>query len=164
MRSILISMIVLLVSSAESADIPDFKLKDINNRRVTWTEVKGENLTVVDFWATWCKPCIKSIPELIRIHEDFSSDGVAVIGINVDNPGNSAKVKPFSNNMGITYPVLLDANSEVMVSLNVNLLPTLLLVDVNNNIVYRHQGYRKGDEVKIREEIRKLLNTGSSNE
>ena len=164
MRYIQLAMLLLFFSSAESADVQDFKLRDINNKRVAWTEIKGEKLTIIDFWATWCKPCIKSIPELVRIHEDFSSEGVAVVGINVDNPGNSAKVKPFSNNMGIPYPVLLDSNSEVMVSLNVNLLPTLLLVDVNDNIIYRHQGYRKGDEVKIREEIRKILDTENSDE
>lgn len=164
MRFILIGMYLFLLGSAQSADIPDFKLKDINNKRVAWTDVRGEKLTVVDFWATWCKPCIKSIPELVRIHEDFSEQGVTVIGINVDNPGNSAKVKPFSNNMGIPYPVLLDSNSEVMVSLNVNLLPTLLLVDESDNIIYRHQGYRKGDEVKIREEIRKWLDTAVNDE
>ena len=164
MRYTPVIIVLLLFSSAISADMTDFTLRDINNKRVAWSDVKGEKLTVVDFWATWCKPCIKSLPELIKIHKDLSGLGVAVVGINVDNPGNSAKVKPFSSNMGISYPVLLDSNSEVMVSLHVTLLPTLLLVDADDHIVYRHQGYRKGDEAKIREEIHKLLETGSSDE
>lgn len=149
--------IVAIIGISSAADIYDFKLKDIDNKRISWSQVKGEQVTVIDFWATWCKPCIKSIPKLISIYDDFSDKGVVVLGINVDNPGNSAKVKPFVHNMGISYPVLLDVNSEVMASLNVSLLPTLLLVNVKDQVVYRHQGYRSGDEKIIREEIEKLL-------
>ena len=149
--------IVAIIGISSAADIYDFKLKDIDNKRISWSQVKGEQVTVIDFWATWCKPCIQSIPKLISIYDDFSDQGVVVLGINVDNPGNSAKVKPFVHNMGISYPVLLDVNSEVMASLNVSLLPTLLLVNVKDQVVYRHQGYRSGDEKIIREEIEKLL-------
>ena len=149
--------VVAVIGISSAADIYDFKLKDVDNKRISWSQVKGEQVTLIDFWATWCKPCIKSIPELTSIYDDFSDQGVVVLGINVDNPGNSAKVKPFVHNMGISYPVLLDVNSEVMASLNVSLLPTLLLVNVKDQVVYRHQGYRSGDEKIIREEIEKLL-------
>ena len=155
------SMILILIFAVPflfGAKVHNFKLKDTDNRRQSYADLKGEKLTVIDFWATWCKPCIRSIPKLVEIYEEFSSQGVQFIGINVDSPRNTQKVKPFARSMGISYPVLLDMNSEVMTELQVTLLPTLLLVDANDEIVLIHQGYRPGDEKFITEEIKKILN------
>ena len=140
-----------------AANVHDFKLKDIENKRKAYSELKGEKLTIIDFWATWCKPCVRSIPKLIELYEEFSDQGVQLIGINVDSPRNTQKVKPFAKSLGITYPVLLDINSEVMTELNVTLLPTLLLVDENDEIIMIHQGYRPGDEKFLAREIEKIL-------
>lgn len=106
-------------------------------------EIYAENIAIIDFWATWCKPCIRAIPKLVALYEAFSDKGVQIIGISVDSPRNVQKVKPFAKSLGITYPVLLDINSEVMTRLNVNLLPTLLLVNDQDEIVLIHQGYRQ---------------------
>ena len=98
----------------------------------------------------------------MRLYEEFSDKGVQIIGISVDSPRNVQKVKPFSKSLGITYPVLLDINSEVMTKLNVTLLPTLLLVNDQDEIVFVHQGYRPGDEKFIAEEIEKILKNKKS--
>ena len=140
-----------------AAKVHDFKLKDIENKRKSYYELKGKKLTIIDFWATWCKPCVRSIPKLIELYEEFSDQGVQLIGINVDSPRNTQKVKPFAKSLGITYPVLLDINSEVMTELNVTLLPTLLLVDENDEIILIHRGYRPGDEKFLAREIEKIL-------
>ena len=124
--------------------------------------LQSEKPVLVDFWATWCKPCVRSIPKLVELYEEFSDQGVEIIGINVDSPRNAQKVKPSARSLGITYPVLLDMNSEIMAELNVTLLPTLLLVDENDEIVMVHQGYRPGDEKFIAEEIKKLLENKKS--
>ncbi len=145
-----------------AAKVYDFKLKDIENQRTSYYELKGEKLTIIDFWATWCKPCVRSIPKLIELYEEFSDQGVQLIGINVDSPRNTQKVKPFAKSLGITYPVLLDINSEVMTELNVTLLPTLLLVDENDEILLIHRGYRPGDEKFLAKEIEKILNDKDS--
>ena len=83
--------------------------------------------------------------------------GVQVIGISVDSPRNLPKVKPFVNSMGITYPILLDSNNELMSELQVTSLPTILVVDSQNEIVLIHRGYRPGDEIILRDEIDKLI-------
>lgn len=138
-------------------EIPNFRLKNLDNRTVSFNSLKGEQFTVIDFWATWCKPCVKSIPKLVEISNEFEDQGVQFIGISIDGPRNLAKVKPFARSLGMTYPVLLDVNSEVMAKLSVRAVPTLLIVNADNEIVYVHEGYKAGEETEIREEILKLL-------
>jgi cytochrome c biogenesis protein CcmG/thiol:disulfide interchange protein DsbE len=135
----------------------DFSLKDTENQTVRLSEISGKSLTVIDFWATWCQPCIRSIPRLVDLSEVYKDQGVAFIGISVDSPRNLSKVKPFARSMGIRYPVLLDSSGELMGELNVTAVPTLLLIDRDNRILYVHEGFSAGDEVAIREEIDKQL-------
>jgi len=149
---------VVLTAFSWQGRVPDFSLENLDNELVSYSEIKGERLTVIDFWATWCQPCIKSIPELVEMYSVFHERGVEFIGISVDSPRNLSKVKPFSHSLGITYPVLLDSNSELMGELNVTAVPTLLIIDRDDRIVYTHEGFHAGDGEIIREEIEKYLN------
>jgi len=137
--------------------IYDFTLKDLNQKSVSISDIQGENLTVIDFWATWCQPCIRSLPKLVEMSKELETKGVRFVGVSIDSPRNISKVKPFASSMGITYPVLVDPSGELMGELNVLAVPTLLIVDNDLNIVYTHEGFNAGDEVEIREEIEKLL-------
>lgn len=124
---------------------------------VSYQDLKGENLTVIDFWATWCKPCIKSIPKLVEMSDELSSEGVQFIGVSVDGPRNLNKVKPFSKSLGIDYPVLLDTDNSVMARVGVRAVPSLIVVNSDDEIVYFHEGYGPGEEQMIRQEILKHL-------
>jgi cytochrome c biogenesis protein CcmG/thiol:disulfide interchange protein DsbE len=152
-----IFVFLIVFNSLNAAKVHDFRLKNTENERVAYSDLKGAKVTVLDFWATWCKPCVRTIPKLVDLYEQFSDQGVQFIGINVDSPRNTQKVKPFSKSLGISYPVLLDINSEVMSQMSVTLLPTLFLVDENDEIVLMHQGYRPGDEKIIAQEIKNIL-------
>ncbi len=159
MKKIIKSLILLFLinTSSIAGKIADFKLNDLNNKRITYSEIKGEKLTILDFWATWCKPCSRAIPKLIELFTAFEEQGVQIIGISVDSPRNLSKVKPFVNSRGIPYPILLDSNSELMTRLQVTAMPTVLMVDEKDEIVFIHRGYRPGDEKILREEIIKLI-------
>jgi len=151
-------LLIVFVSSVISGQkINDFRLKDANNKWQKFTELKGAQLTVIDFWATWCSPCTKALPKLNKLYQTYESKGVQFIGLNVDSPRNSAKVKPFVNAYKIKYPVLKDPNGDLSSKLNIASIPTLLIVNTQNEIIYRHQGYRSGDEKIIEEEIQKFL-------
>lgn len=151
------SVIILLALNCLAGKIDDFTLNDLDNKRVSFSDLKGEKVTILDFWATWCKPCARAIPKLITLYEDLKDQGVQVIGINVDSPRNLPKVKPFVNSQGINYPIMLDSNSELMSELQVTALPTILIIDDQNEIVSIHRGYRPGDDIILREEIDKLI-------
>ena len=164
MRTCLTALLLLTGMAIPQDRIPDFALNDLDGQTVTFHDLAGERLTVIDFWATWCGPCIQAIPELVALSEAFEEQGVTFIGINVDSPRNLAKVKPFARSMGITYPVLLDVNSEVMGQLNVTAVPTLLVVTAEREIVLLHEGYRPGDAEYLREELEQLLAQPAPNE
>ncbi len=99
---IIMVIMIFAVQLSFGAKVHDFKLKDIENKRRSYSELKGDNLTIIDFWATWCKPCVRSIPKLVELYEEFSGQGVEIIGINVDSPRNAQKVKPTARSLGIT--------------------------------------------------------------
>ncbi len=162
MRKIFFLVLFLALSSlpAIAGTIPDFRLKDLENKSTTYSELKGEKLTVIDFWATWCKPCRSSIPGLVSLYKKYRSKGVQFIGINADGIRNLSKVKPFARSAGMNYPVLLDLNGEVMAELQVSALPTLLISNSSDEIVFFHQGYRPGDEKVIEQEISRALGAG----
>ena len=156
---------VLIISLGNAAEgkIHDFRLKDLDNKSVRYSQLKGEKITIIDFWATWCKPCSRAIPKLIEIYERYNEQGVQLIGISVDSPRNLPKVKPFVHSRHITYPILLDVNSQVMTDLKIKLLPTILFIDSDDEIIFFHQGYRSGDEKVIEKEIQKILKNINEN-
>lgn len=157
MRIVIILVTMLCVVNLSAQKVRNFKLKDIENATKSYTDLKGSKLTVIDFWATWCKPCVKAIPELNTIYETFKNQGVAFVGINCDGPRSVSKVAPLSKSLQIKYPVLLDINSEIKSELNLSAFPSLIIVNDENKIVWVHEGFVSGDEKSIIEEIEKLL-------
>ena len=153
----LIIGILLLGVNTNAQQLPEFSIKDINNNLQTFNDLKGEKLTLFDFWATWCKPCRKAIPELNKIYKAFQDKGVEIVGVNCDGPRSTAKVGPMTRSLNIRYPVLLDINSDLMNELNLANFPTLIAVNTKGKIVYVHEGFAIGDEVEIIDAIEKHI-------
>jgi cytochrome c biogenesis protein CcmG, thiol:disulfide interchange protein DsbE len=156
----LVSCVVFLLvmhQNMHAQAVYNIELSDLDGNTITLDEMKGEKLTVLDFWATWCHPCINFIPHLIKLADKFHDKGVNVIGVNEDSPRNRSKVKPFASSLGITYQVLLDTDQELQSNFFIDGLPTLLILDNNGKILYSHTGFKEGDEQIINEEIEKLL-------
>lgn len=156
-RTGLLLGLMLLVQGALYAQQPYFELPDLDNTLQSYAELSGEKLTVIDFWATWCQPCLRSLPELNELYKAYSAKGVNFIGISIDGPRNQSKLKPFVHSMGVDYPILRDVNSEVMSEMNVSTVPTLLLLDGKGEVLFYHEGYRPGDEAFIRKKIEENL-------
>ena len=140
-----------------SAQEPYFRLKDLSNQWKEYDDLKGASLTVIDFWATWCQPCVQAIPHLNTISAQYAEKGVAFIGVSVDGPRNQSKINPFIKSMGVSYPILRDINSELMSELNVSAVPTLLIYDSSGELVNIHEGFRPGDELIVSEMIESAL-------
>jgi peroxiredoxin len=139
--------------AGRAQQIRDFSLENIDKEEVTYTELKGAVLTVIDFWATWCKPCTKAMPKLDAIYQKYGEQGLSIIGISCDGPRSISKVAPVANSLGISYPILKDIDCEVMNSLQFQAFPTLLIIDQMDQIVWVHEGFSSGDEVEIEEQI-----------
>lgn len=153
-----ITLLFISIITLTQAQSLNYDVKDINNQWINLEKLSGEKLTVIDFWATWCKPCVNALPKINQLSKDFENKGVNFIGVNVDGPRNQAKVKPFSQSMNLSYPVILDPDKEILSELNASVLPTLIILDSKNKEVYRHEGFSSGDEKMIKEKLEALLN------
>lgn len=153
----IISLFVLGAVPISAQEFQNYSARELSQKVVTLDKYAGEKLTIIDFWATWCKPCLESMPELQIIYEDFKDEGVALIGVSVDSPRNLSKIKPLASSLGVEYPILSDPNSDLMNRLKVSAMPTLIIFDSNGKELYRHVGFQKGDELDIIDEIEAAL-------
>lgn len=157
-RCIYITVFLLgIYSPMHSQKIRGFLLDDINGETYSYADLKGEQLTIIDFWASWCKPCLKAMPKIEALHEKYKTQGVNLISINTDGPRSIAKVAPLVKSLGLKNIVLKDINNEVMGDLNIFQLPTLLIIDNKGHATFRHEGYNDGDEKGIEKELLKML-------
>jgi thiol-disulfide isomerase/thioredoxin len=155
---VMISFLFFPFIAMQAQNVRNFQLRDLGNVQRSFDELKGERLTLIDFWASWCGPCLKSIPELNHIYETYKEKGVEIIGINCDGPRSISKVAPMVRSMKIQYPVLVDLNSDVKNELNLMAFPSLIIVDSAGKILWIHEGFVTGDTEVIKAEIDKHLN------
>lgn len=131
---------------------PAFSLKDLSGSTVSLADYKGK-VVLLDFWATFCGPCVKAMPRLQKLHEEYGPRGFSVIGIATDEEGEKI-VAPTARRTKVKYPILLtDANA--WKSYEVETLPALFLIDRNGQIVQRFGG--NVDHKAVAEAVRKLV-------
>lgn len=160
MKKILYSfLLVFCFSVAAEAQIPSVTLKDINGKTVrTDTLSNNGKPIIIDFFATWCKPCNRELSAISEVYEDWQEEtGVKLIAVSIDQAQNINKVKPLVDSHGWEYEVLLDPNSDLKRALGVQTIPYTIIVDGKGNIVYRHNGYVEGAEEELIEKVRELV-------
>lgn len=113
--------------------MPEFSLPSLAGETVASASLAGEP-TVLNFWATWCQPCLKEIPELIEL----ADQGVRVVGIALDQEGEVA-VRPFVEKQGMDYTILL-GNQEVFQRMGGLAIPYTLVLDASQKVISIHRG------------------------
>src|SRR5271157_3234811 len=110
---------------------PEFTLKDLSGKTWTFAELRGK-VVLVNFWATWCPPCRKEMPDLETLFERFSSKGLVVLGISDEE---AAKVEPFIRESQVSFPVLLDPGRKVNEMFVVEGIPKSFVYDREGKLV-----------------------------
>ena len=116
---------------------PAFSLADLAGKTHSLSDYRGK-VVLVNFWASWCPPCIHEMPELQKLKRHFADRPFEVLTINVAEQKH--KVSQFSRSIKLDLPVLLDVSSRTYNRWNVDMLPTSFLVDVHGQIRYRVRG------------------------
>ena len=155
---VLITLLILFGHPMLSQQAVDFVLKDLDGNRVRLSEAYEDQVVLIDFWATWCFPCIKELRHLQNIYDKYREKGLTVLAISVDGPETVALVKNFIRKYQFSFPVLLDSDSKVVSLYNPSLfLPYSVLIDRGGYIRYVHQGYSPGDEILIAKKIENVF-------
>lgn len=105
---------------------PDFELPNLTGETVSLSEHRGR-IVLLNFWATWCKPCVKEMPAMQKVYEELRDQGFVVLAIN--ELEDEAKVRAHISEHGHTFPVLLDHNNRVANMYGVRGLPVSVFVD-----------------------------------
>ena len=161
MKKVMILAVLMILGTAieVSAQLPSVTLKDINGKTVeTDTLSNGGNPMIISFFATWCKPCNRELDAISEVYEDWQQEtGVKIFAVSIDQGQNINKVKPLVDNHNWEYDVLLDPNGDLKRSLGIQMIPYVLIVDGQGNIVYRHAGYTDGEETELIEKVKELI-------
>lgn len=138
--------------------IPAASIKNIKGEKVNSSTITNEGKPILlNFWATWCKPCIQELSNLSSVYDDWKeATGVKIVAVSVDDVRNSAKVAPFVNGKRWEYEVYLDENGDLKRAMNVNNVPHSFLIDGNGKVVWQHNSYAPGDEEKLYEVIKQV--------
>ena len=140
------------------AQLPAITLKALNGQSVqTDTLSNNGKPFIIDFFATWCKPCNRELDAIAEVYEDWQEEtGVKIFAVSIDQGQNINKVKPLVNNHGWPYEVLLDPNGDLKRALGIQTIPFVLIVDGQGIIVYKHNGYTDGAEEELINKVREL--------
>lgn len=136
--------------SEADADIggraPDFELITLSGEPFHLGAHRGE-VVLLNFWATWCAPCLVEIPDFIELQEELGDRGLQIVGIAVDAEGEEV-VRPFAEEMGITYPIVVDIGEISEMYGGIYALPTSILIDRQGNIVQKIPGMLTRDRLR----------------
>ena len=120
-------------------DAPPFSIKTFEGRVFRLADLRGRPV-VLDFWATWCRPCRASMPHLDEVQKRFGDKGLVVIGLSVDEDG-TAEVKRFAHALGVSFPLGM-ANEKVLDLYGpIRYLPTTYFISRQGEVVRRVKGY-----------------------
>jgi len=133
---------------------PDFTLVDLKGRSWKLSELRGK-VVFINFWATWCPPCIKEMPSLERLQEKLEDQPFTILTVNVGEP--KYKVWKFTRLIDFTLPVLLDTRSEAFTGWDASVLPTSFLLDTEGRIRYQVVADLEWDSERVVSLIRTLL-------
>lgn len=121
-------------------DAPDMTFQRGDGKTFRLADFRGR-VVLVNFWATWCAPCIRELPTLVRLTDTFNPDDVTLVPINVDR-GGAAKATPFLEEQGLQdLPLYLDPKMALARTLGAKQLPTTVVVDRRGKLVGSLTGY-----------------------
>ncbi len=145
-----------VVELKEGQPAPGFTLLTLDGGRASLTDHR-DKLVVLNFWATWCQPCIVEMPSLEALWRRYRDRGLIVVGISVDRGAPKALLEPYVRNLKLTFPILLDPDSKTSDRWRVTALPATFLVRPGGEVVGMAMGAREWNSDEMRALVERLL-------
>ena len=155
--AIVLTVLQSMSPSLSVAEQIDFSLPNLDGTTFIFQEeVKDRQLVLFDFWATWCEPCLKSLPAMEKIAADYAERGVTVYTVNADVPEDHDKIRPFMEKHKLELPVLLDSTFQLMRGLQMSGVPSTAIFSAEG-LLHKEQGYGAGSDKTQRHRLDDLL-------
>ena len=133
---------------------PAFALKDLAGKQVGLKELRGK-VVFLNFWATWCPPCIEEMPSMEKLHQELEKDGLVTLAVNFQE--SPAQVKEFFTKHNLTFTALLDRDGKVSELYQAWALPVSVIINKRGEIAARAMGSKDWYSDEARQFFRKLL-------
>lgn len=130
---------------------PGFTLPDARGGQLSLADLRGK-VVLLNFWATWCPPCRREIPDFISLQDKYGAQGLQIVGIGTDEP---EKVREYAEENGMNYPVLFGTDDVALKYGGIDAIPTTFLIDRQGKIVTKYVGLRSRGEFE--QAIQRLL-------
>ncbi len=163
MRELLVALTLVACSPSatpapgaqtEAARPPDFELPRLDGGSERLSAHFGKDVVLVDFWATFCKPCLRSMPELDALYRARKARGFVVLGVSIDGPGSSADVQAAVSQLGVTFPILLDQESRAVALYNPRAsAPFSVLIGRDGRVLAQREGYTTGSHDALERDV-----------
>jgi len=156
---LLFSTLLLLPSSGRALEVgdkaPAFAAESLDGSRKLSLRAYRGKIVYLDFWASWCPPCLQSLPLLEDLRKEFGAADVQFLAVNLDRDLDEARA--FLRQHAIGYPSATDPEGRLPESYQVKKMPTSFVIDRDGVIRYVHPGFRPSDIDEIRAQIRRLV-------
>lgn len=140
--------------SSAGATPPDFQLETLTGETARLSDHLGKEVVLVDFWATFCEPCLASMPHLDALYKKYKDKGFVVLGVSIDGPDSIAQVRSEVQKLGVTFPILLDQETRVVALYNPKTsAPYSVLIGKDGRIRQKREGYTTGSASALEADI-----------
>ncbi len=139
--------------------LPDVAVKSLTGQTTNTSTFSNDGKPmIIDFWATWCKPCIEELNAINEVYSEWQKEtGVKLIAISLDDAKTMSRVAPFVNGRNWPFENYIDANGDFKRAMNVNMPPHTFVIDGKGNIVWQHVGFAEGNEEELLEVVKKVV-------
>ena len=139
-----------LQAPSESVEAPVFSLPDLTGKKIQLKDYRGK-LVFLNFFATWCGPCRQEMPGMERLFRAYRDKGLVVLAVNIEQSPKT--IRPFVQELKLSFPVLLDADGSVSHDYGIRALPVSFLVGRDGNLLWRAMGGREWDTPEMQSYI-----------